>query len=51
MSNVNALKIQVIADTSYYDLEVGRAGQVKVEDIKWIRTSEGKYQLVVLELD
>ena len=51
MSNVNAMKIQVIADTSYYDLEVGRAGQVKVEDIKWIRTAEGKYQLVVLELD
>ncbi len=50
-SNINAMKIQVIADTATYDLEVGKAGQVEVEDIKWIRDSDGKYRLVVVELD
>ena len=51
MSNINAMKIQIIADTSTYDLEVGRAGQIKVEDIKWVRDNDGKYRLVVVELD
>lgn len=49
-SNINALKIQVTAGVNTYDLEVGRAGQVQVEDIKWIR-EDGKYRLVVVELD
>jgi len=51
MSNINALKIQVIADTKTYDLEVGKAGQVQAEDIKWVKDGEGKYRLVVMELD
>lgn len=51
MSNVNALKIQVIADTQTFDLEVGKAGQVQAEDIKWVKDGEGKYRLVVMELD
>ncbi|MFA6938042.1 MAG: helix-turn-helix transcriptional regulator [Treponema sp.] len=51
MSNVNALKIQVIANSESYDLEVGKAGQVKAEDIKWVKDSDGKYKLVVIELD
>ncbi|MGN0728101.1 helix-turn-helix domain-containing protein [Treponema sp.] len=51
MSNINALKIHVIAGLSSYDLEVGRAGEVQAEDIKWVRDSDGKYRLVVLELD
>lgn len=51
MSNVNALSIQIIAANSTYDLEVGKAGEVKVEDIKWVRDSDGKYRLVVLEID
>ena len=50
-SNSNAMKIQVIADTSTYDLEIGKAGEVGVEDIKWVRDSDGKYRLVVIELD
>ena len=50
-SNINAMKIQVIADTATYDLEVGKAGQVKVQDIKWVRDSDGKYRLAVIELD
>lgn len=51
MSNVNALKVQVIANAQTFDLEVGKAGQVQVEDIKWIKDGEGKYRLVVMELD
>ncbi len=51
MNNVNALKLNVIAGLSSYDLEVGQAGKVQVEDIKWVRDSDGKYRLVVLELD
>ncbi|MBP3365820.1 MAG: helix-turn-helix domain-containing protein [Treponema sp.] len=51
MSNINALKIHVIAGLSSYDLEVGRAGEVQAEDIKWVRDNDGKYRLVVLELD
>jgi len=51
MSNGNTVKFTVIADTKNYDLEIGKAGQVLVEDIKWVRDSEGKYRLVVVELD
>lgn len=51
MSNGNTVKFTVIADTKNYDLEIGKAGQVLVQDIKWVRDSEGKYKLVVVELD
>lgn len=51
MSNINALKIQIIADTKTYDLEVGKAGQVQAEDIKWVKDADGKYRLVVMELE
>ncbi len=50
-SNINAMRIQVVANTSSYDLEVGKAGQVGVEDIKWVRSGDRKYSLVVQELD
>ncbi len=49
--NNNAMKLQVIAGLSSYDLEIGKAGEVKVEDIKWLRDSDGKYRLVVLDVD
>lgn len=51
MSNINTVKIQVVAGLSSYDLEVGRAGEVQVEDIKWVRDNDGRYRLVVLEVD
>ena len=51
MSNGNTVKFTVIADTKNYDIEIGKAGQVLVQDIKWVRDSEGKYKLVVVELD
>ena len=51
MSNCNTLKFSIIADSKSYDLEIGKAGQVLVEDIKWIKDTDGKYKLVVIELD
>ena len=51
ISNINAMKIQIIADQNSYDLDIGRAGEVQVEDIKWVRDSDGRYRLVVEELD
>lgn len=51
ISNSNALKITIIADARTFDLEIGSAGQVLVEDIKWIKDTDGKYKLVVIELD
>ena len=51
MSNSNAVKFTVIADSKSFDLEIGKAGQVLVEDIKWIKDTDGRYKLVVIELD
>lgn len=51
MSNCNTVKFSITADSKGYDLEIGKAGQVLVEDIKWIKDSDGKYKLVVIELD
>lgn len=51
VSNINAIKIQVQAGLRNYDLEMGKAGQVVAEDIKWIRDNDGTYRLVVIGLD
>lgn len=50
MSNANAVKLSIVADAHGYDIEIGKAGQVLVEDIKWIKVN-GRYRLVALELD
>ncbi|MCR5620711.1 MAG: helix-turn-helix domain-containing protein [Treponema sp.] len=46
-SNINALKIQLIAGLATYDFEIGKAGEVVVEDIKWVKDSNGMYSIVV----
>ena len=51
MSNCNTVKFSITADAKNYDLEIGKAGQVLVEDIKWIKDTDGRYKLVVIELD
>lgn len=51
ISNSNTVKFTIIADSKSFDLDIGAAGQVTVEDIKWIKDSDGKYKLVVIELD
>ncbi len=51
ISNANTVKFTIIADSKSYDLDIGFSGQVYVEDIKWIKDTDGKYKLVVIELD
>ncbi len=50
-SNANAVKLQVIGGGRTAELEIGRPGQVLVQDIKWVRDDDGRYKLVVLEVD
>ena len=51
ISNNNTVKFTIIADSKSYDIDIGSAGQIFVEDIKWIKDSDGRYKLVVIELD
>lgn len=51
ISNSNTVKFTIIADQKTFELDIGIAGQVLVEDIKWIKDTDGKYKLVVIELD
>ena len=51
ISNGNTLKFQVIAASQTYELEIGKAGECIVEDIKWIRSDDGRYTLVVEPID
>ena len=51
ISNNNTVKMSIIADSRSFDLDIGVAGQIMVEDIKWIKDTDGKYKLVVIELD
>lgn len=51
ISNSNVVSFTIIADSKSFDLGMGTAGQVLVEDIKWIKDTDGKYKLVVIELD
>ncbi|MCQ2610999.1 MAG: helix-turn-helix domain-containing protein [Treponema sp.] len=51
MSNGNTVKLQVVADGIPHELEIEKAGECIVEDIKWIRSDDGRYRLVVVPLD
>lgn len=51
ISNSNTVKFTIIADSKSFDLDIGAAGQILVEDIKWVKDSDGRYKLVVIELD
>ncbi len=51
VSNGNAVKLQVIANGVTYDLGVTKGGEVVAEDIKWIKDTDGKFKLVVTDLD
>lgn len=50
-ANGNAVKFQIIAAGRTHDLQIARAGEVIVQDIKWIRIDDIHYRLVVEELD
>ena len=51
MSNAYAMQISVIGDGKTEKIDVGRPGQVMVKDIKWIKDYDGRYKLVVLEVE
>ena len=50
-SNANTVKMQVTAEGKTYDLDIGRPGQVLVEDVRWIKEADGTYKLTVSEVD
>ncbi|MGI5174214.1 helix-turn-helix domain-containing protein [Treponema sp. OMZ 840] len=51
ISNANTVKMQLIAEGKSYDLEMGRPGQVLVQDVRWIKEADGVYKLTVAEVD
>ena len=51
ISNGNTVKFQIIASSQTYELEIEKAGECIVEDIKWIRSEDGRYKLVVEPID
>ena len=42
---------KVLANGKTYDLAVAKAGEVVAEDIKWIKDTDGKYKVVVTDLE
>lgn len=51
-SDGNTVSFSIVADSKFLPaLDVGPVGRVLVEDIKWIKDSDGRYKLVVIELD
>jgi cytoskeletal protein RodZ len=50
LSNDNAVRMQVIADSQTFDLAADTANRVVVRDIRWVRNGS-RYQLAVLEVD
>jgi len=51
ISNGITVKLQISANGRSYDLPLSKAGEVVTEDIKWIKDTDGKYKLVVIDLD
>ena len=51
ISNGYVVKMEVIANLKTYDLNFSKEGEVVVEDIKWIKDTDGRYKLVVLNVD
>ncbi len=55
IANGNIPKFSVVANSKSYELGangyLGKAGEVVVVDIKWIKDKDGKYKLVVIDLD
>lgn len=51
ISNGNTVVLQVIAAGKTYEIEIAKAGECVVEDIKWVRSDDGRYRLVVEPID
>ena len=51
ISNGTAARLQMIVNGQATNLDVGKAGQVLVIDIKWIKDSDGLYKVVIIDVD
>ena len=51
ISNGNLVKLQVVANGKTYDLAITKAGEVIAQDIKWIKDTDGRYKVVVADVD
>ena len=51
ISNGNAVKLQIVANSKTYDLAVQKAGEVVAQDIKWIKDTDGRYKVVIVDID
>lgn len=51
IANGNTVKLKVIAASQTFELEIGKAGECIVEDLKWILAEDGKYKLVVEQVE
>ncbi len=51
ISNGNAAKLQIVANSKTYDLAVPKAGEVIAQDIKWIKDTDGRYKVVIVDID
>lgn len=51
VSNAAAVKLTTIGGGRSVDLDIGRAGEVVVVDIKWVRDEDNQYRLVTERID
>lgn len=51
LSNAGAVKLQVQGDGQTIPLDVGKSGAVLVQDILWVKESDGVYKLIVTSVD
>jgi cytoskeletal protein RodZ len=51
VSNAAAVKFQVIGGGQTKPVEIGGAGEVVVADVRWVRDDDGRYRLVLNNLD
>lgn len=51
ISNASAVKLVAIGGGRSVEVDVGRAGEVVVVDLKWVRDEDGQYRLITERLD
>ena len=51
ISNAAAVKLTAIGGGRSVDLDIGRAGEVVVVDVKWVRDEDNQYRLITERVD
>lgn len=51
ISNGNSVKLQIAANGKTYDIPTSKPGAVVAQDIRWIKDSDGRFKVVVAELE